>query len=111
MCVTQQVQSWFRRKGALKTSRSKGKAAAATSTFSTGFAKSCRKLQGPELYSKLHYTERIKPVVTERLSTLVTIGKVTRAERLEVIKSVTRDIYEDETEEVKADIAVKVAAA
>ena len=60
----------------------------------------------------MHYAERIQPVVAERLKVLASAGvAVTAAERLEVVKTATRDVFEDESEEVKAEIAKKVVAA
>ena len=60
----------------------------------------------------MHYEDRIRPVVTERLKALAASGTaVSPAERLEVVKTITRDLYEDESEEVKAQIVAQMAAA
>ena len=84
----------------------------ANSIFAVGPVKGRRRLQGPEIYSKIHYADRIQPVVAERLKTLASTGLVLNpAERLDVVKSIMRDLFEDETEEVKAEVTARMAAA
>lgn len=57
----------------------------------------------------MHYADRIQPIVAERLKTLASTGiSVSAAERLEVIKAITRDLYEGESEEVKKEVAKKM---
>jgi hypothetical protein len=105
--------SWLRRKAAPKTARAAKRTSntASNTIFGTGAAKGRRRLQAAEIYSKMHYEDRIRPAVAERLKTLAASGlAVNAAERLEVVKSITRDVFEDESEEVKARIAAEVAA-
>lgn len=68
-----------------------------------------RLLNSTEIYSKLHYAERIQPAVAERLKTLASSNvSVSAAERLEIIKKITRDLYDDESEEIKREVSVKM---
>lgn len=60
----------------------------------------------------MYYAERIQPVVAERLKSLASTGvAVTASARLDIIKNITRDIFEDESEEVKMEIEKQIAAA
>lgn len=59
------------------------------------------------MYSKLYYSDRILPAVKERVET----GSENRRNNIAVIREVTKKMYEEEDEEIKAIVAAKVATA
>ena len=59
------------------------------------------------MYSKLYYSDRILPAVKERVET----GSENRRNNIAVIREVTKKMYEEEDEEIKAIVATKVATA
>ena len=59
------------------------------------------------MYSKLYYSDRILPAVKERVET----GSENRWNNIAVIREVTKKMYEEEDEEIKAIVAAKVATA
>lgn len=107
--------SWFWRKANPNLSRAK-KVKANTAIFTTGPVKGHQKAQATETYSKLHYNSRIKPTVQECLGLLKEAAKVegtvvNRKEILAVVKTTTRNVYEDESDEVKAEVAAHMKLA
>lgn len=88
------------------------KSTPSNSIFATAGVKSRRRLQDVEIYSKLYYTDRIQPVVAERLKALKSIGaQVNAADRLDIVKKITRDLFEDESDDIKMEVATRVAEA
>ena len=70
-------------------------------------AKKNRKLREVEVYSLLFYKDKIKPRVDEERGDM----PLGRSDNLRLIKRVTADMYDDETEQVKALVAAKIAEA
>lgn len=61
----------------------------------------------------MHYKERVQPIVRERLEIIKEIAKaegstISHKDVLEVVKSATRYVYDDESDEVKAEVAVRI---
>lgn len=67
--------------------------------------KDSRKLKNYELYSKLYYTTRIQPRLQEQIGGLDNLSK---KERLPFIQRITREAFESETDEMKAEIEAKL---
>jgi hypothetical protein len=65
-----------------------------------------RQLQETEVYSKLYYKSRIKPVVREHLSIA---GSVDHA--INIVKSTTKNLWIAEDEEIKRAVAAEIARA
>lgn len=82
--------------------------------------KGVRSLNTYEAYSKLYYASRIKPVVDAEMKALELLagdgggegddedGKKPKVKRVAVTKRITREMYETETPEVKAEVAAYV---
>lgn len=64
----------------------------------------------------MYYEERVQPLVRERLNVIKETAKaegsvVSHKTVLEVVKSTTRHVYEDESDTVKAEIAALILKA
>lgn len=60
-----------------------------------------------EVYSKLYYTSRITAAMTKRMKVL---GTDPPPVRVQVIREVTRELWEGEDKDIKAVVAVKMAS-
>ena len=58
-----------------------------------------------EVYQKLYYTTKIKPEIASRLQDKTGLNK---GERLAFQRKVANELYENETEEVKAEVAAVI---
>lgn len=65
-----------------------------------------RRLQETEMYSKLYYESRVEPAVREHLKT-----SDSDVAGLSIIRKVTKQVWEGENAETKAEVAAKVAKA
>jgi hypothetical protein len=60
-----------------------------------------------EVYSKLYYSDRILPAVKERVKAESGVSRSSIA----MIRKVTKQLFEGEDDEVKAEVAAKMAIA
>lgn len=72
----------------------------------SGQLKKRRRLQETEVYSKLHYDDRILPAVNAAIA-----ANGDEAKTIKIIRQVTKDLYENEAEEVKAAVISEMKAA
>ncbi|OBZ78387.1 hypothetical protein A0H81_02181 [Grifola frondosa] len=72
----------------------------------TAKASRTRHPQAVELYSKKYYRERIQPHVKEEM--LLAGRRLTKAEILDIVKRCTRVVYDQESDDVKAEIAAEL---
>ena len=70
------------------------------SVFTEAPSRARRHLQEVEVYSKLYYSDRVGPAVTERLKMDGGNGR----SRIAVIREVTKELYQGEDDEVKAAV-------
>jgi hypothetical protein len=63
-----------------------------------------RQLKKYEQYSKMYYTERILPRVQQEVGDF---GRLSKQERLPLIQRISRELFENETDEVKAAVEKK----
>ncbi|PPQ86508.1 hypothetical protein CVT26_008391, partial [Gymnopilus dilepis] len=67
-----------------------------------------RRLKDYEMFSRLYYAEKVKPVVKEELVRLSAEGeKLSRGQTLSLIKVKLREVYRNQSEEVKNEVRVK----
>jgi hypothetical protein len=64
-----------------------------------------RRLQEVEVYSTIYYKDKIRPRVLEERGP----SRLSRGESLRLIKRVTAEMWAEESEEVKATVALKMA--
>lgn len=69
------------------------------------FEERTRQLKDYEMYSKLYYDEKIKPLVEEVEEELFELSK---GEKLNLRKRIARDLYEGEDEDVKELVTAKL---
>jgi hypothetical protein len=63
-----------------------------------------RRLQQVELYQQIYYETKIKPLVDDAC-----VGQgMSRGDRLKTMKRISKEVYEAESDEVKAEIADKL---
>lgn len=99
----QQLKTWFRWRATTKgRTHEKKNPKAILELFG---ASRTRTLQQSEMYSKL-YWGKIKPKVQEEIDEART---TTRGEKLNIVKRVTKDMWDAESEEVKAVVITKLA--
>ncbi|TFY65470.1 hypothetical protein EVJ58_g1965 [Rhodofomes roseus] len=96
------IYNWFNNQNCQQTRKAK----AAHVNLNLFKPKNRRNLKDTEVYSRKYYEERIKPRVQEELSGRV----VPKDERLEVIKRVTKEVYDGEDEELKEEIREEINA-
>ncbi|TFY53688.1 hypothetical protein EVJ58_g9312 [Rhodofomes roseus] len=94
------VYNWFNNQNCQQTRKAK----ATHVNLNLLKPKNRRNLKETEVYSRKYYEERIKPQVQEELSGRV----VTNKERLEIIKRVTKELYDREDEDIKKEIRDEV---
>jgi hypothetical protein len=74
--------------------------------FSIAPTRQHRRLQEVELYSKLYYDDRIAPAVGDRIKACGKDG----SHSIQMIREVTRELYEGEEDEIKAAVRAKMAS-
>jgi hypothetical protein len=72
------------------------------------FEERTRQLKDYEMYSKLYYDEKIKPLVEEVESELAGSMELSKGEKLNLRKRIARDLYEGEDEDVKVLVIAKL---
>ena len=76
--------------------------ASSLSIFLEAQSHSQRSLQEVEVYSKLYYADRVAPTVVDRVK-----GLDAKA-RIKVIREVTKEVYDEEEDEIKAAVVAKM---
>ena len=71
------------------------------------FEERTRQLKDYEMYSKLYYDEKIKPIVEEVEEELGSM-ELSKGEKLNLRKRIARDLYEGEDEDVKKVVIAKL---
>lgn len=71
------------------------------------FEERTRQLKDYEMYSKLYYDEKIKPLVEEVENELGSV-ELSKGEKLNLRKRIARDLYEGEDEDVKELVIAKL---
>ena len=66
-----------------------------------------RQLKDYEMYSRMYYDEKIKPIVEEVEKELGNM-ELSKGEKLNLRKRIARDLYDGEDEDVKALVTAKV---
>jgi hypothetical protein len=72
------------------------------SIFSEAQGRSQRSLQEVEIYSRLYYADRVAPAAADRIKGL------DAASRIKVIREVTKEMYDEEEDEIKAAVVAKM---
>ena len=71
------------------------------------FEERTRQLKDYEMYSKLYYDEKVKPIVEEVEGELGSM-ELSKGEKLNLRKRITRDLYDGEDEDVKEVVIAKL---
>ena len=71
------------------------------------FEERTRQLKDYEMYSKLYYEEKIKPIVEEVENELGSM-ELSKGEKLNLHKRIARDLYDEEDEDVKELVIAKL---
>ena len=71
------------------------------------FEERTRQLKDYEMYSKLYYEEKIKPIVEEVENELGSM-ELSKGEKLNLRKRIARDLYDGEDEDVKELVIAKL---
>jgi hypothetical protein len=96
------LREWFRNNSKGKTTPASGGSSAgrALSVLLGQRARGTRDLKEIEVYSKLHYESKVKPLVSDTLKNNV----VQPTQRLSTVRQHTAECFADESEEVKKEI-------
>ncbi|TFY57514.1 hypothetical protein EVJ58_g6971 [Rhodofomes roseus] len=97
------LRNWFNNKNGQKARR----AESARVDLNILKPRGRRALQATEVYSRKYYKDRVKPLVDDALKS----GDYDKTARLNLIKRLTRETYEDESPEIKAEVEAEVLAA
>ncbi|KAH9836853.1 uncharacterized protein C8Q71DRAFT_858050 [Rhodofomes roseus] len=97
------LRNWFNNKNGQKAR----KAESARVDLSILKPRGRRALQPTEVYSRKYYKDRVKPLVDDALKS----GNYDKPARLNLIKRLTRETYEGEDPDIKAEVEAEVLAA
>lgn len=94
------MREWFRNNSKGKTTPGSSSTGKALSALLGQRARGTRDLKEVEVYSKLHYESKVKPLVSDALKN----NPVQPTQRLSAVRQHTTDCFADESEEVKKEI-------
>lgn len=101
--IRKMLRNWFN-----NTRRGRGRQADSAvnigAILDSGTRNTRRTLQGPEMYSKQYYAERVRPVVEEEIKKLD--HQPSKGELLALRNKITRDVFEKESAEIQREIDV-----
>ncbi|KAG1885231.1 hypothetical protein F4604DRAFT_1918902 [Suillus subluteus] len=100
-----QLREWFRNNSKGKTTPGSSSTGKALSALLGQRARGTRDLKEVEVYSKLHYESKVKPLVSDALKN----NPVQPTQRLSAVRQHTTDCFADESEEVKNEIREETA--
>ena len=72
------------------------------------FEERTRQLKDYEMYSKMYYDEKIKPLVEEVEKELDGSMELSKGEKLNLRKRIARDLYEGEDDDIKERVIAKL---
>ncbi|KAG1841619.1 hypothetical protein C8R48DRAFT_679234 [Suillus tomentosus] len=98
--LRKKLREWFRNNSKGKTTPGGSSTGKALSALLGQRARGTRDLKEVEVYSKLHYESKVKPLVCDALKK----NLVQPTQRLSAVRQHTTDCFADESEEVKKEI-------
>ncbi|KAG1843552.1 hypothetical protein F4604DRAFT_1689432 [Suillus subluteus] len=99
------LREWFRNNSKGKTTPGGSSTSRALSVLLGQRAQGTRDLKEIEVYSKLHYESKVKPLVSDALKN----NDVQPTQRLSTVRQHTTECFADESEEVKQEIREETA--
>lgn len=99
------MREWFRNNSKGKTTPGGSSTGRALSVLLGQRARGTRDLKEIEVYSKLHYKSKVKPLVSDTLRN----NDVQPTQRLSTVRQHTTECFADESEEVKQEILEETA--
>ncbi|KAH7904321.1 hypothetical protein BJ138DRAFT_1119526 [Hygrophoropsis aurantiaca] len=101
----EKLKNWYRNNSRVKVTSGSNKTSKLLNKLLGQRAQGVRDLNQIEVYSKLHYEEKVKPMVENEISEK---GLVDVGERLRCIKTLTAEMYKQEGEDVKASVKAEM---
>ncbi|KAH9913411.1 uncharacterized protein B0H18DRAFT_960372 [Fomitopsis serialis] len=103
-----QIYNWFNNLASQQNRKAKSTRVNTDLFFKS---KSRRSLKDTEVYSRMYYDERVKPLVEKEIAKKKVAGHiVARTERLQIIKDVTVKAFDKENETIKAEVRAQMLA-